>query len=319
MGDGGLTLGDYSRAWLTRVRVHPRTRKGYGHALKTLFRYTPSLKTTPLRALHRKTIRAGLEAILVAGLKSNTVRNSLIAVSACLAAAIDDELLTENPARGAGRRLFGRGTETGQSRALTRPQLTRFLDAVDIVAPQFRDVFLVLIFAGLRIGEALALQPDDVDTSRCQLHVRRQWVGCAIDLPKFGRIRTVDLSSDLTALLARRIAAVPEHLWLFQSINRKRPQPVNQKTIQDAMRRVCRAARLPPTTPHALRHTYGVMLLEATGDLKYAQNQLGHRHIATTADLYGASARPEHRAILDRLALLHRPAHRVEPAVKRPA
>jgi integrase len=323
MQPNAVTLESYAVRWLTQpAALHPRTVAVYRHSLRALFAAAPALAATRLTTLRRRDIRTAVRALLATGLKPNTVRNAHIALSACLASAVEDELLAENPAHGAARRLFARPDEPGLMRSMTRAQLTRFLDAAEIVAPQFRVIFLVLAFAGLRIGECLALQPDDIDLEGNRLRVARQWVAGKIDAPKFRRARTVDISADLAALLARRHAALPGHRFLFQTPYRRKPQPVDPKTVQDAMRRVCRAAKLPAFTPHCLRHTAAVMLLEETGDLLYVQRVLGHRSISITADVYGQGARPTHRDTLDRLALLHRPPHRAAPVsvgLRRPA
>jgi hypothetical protein len=44
-------------------------------------------------------------------------------------------------------------------------------------------------------------------------------------------------------------------------------------------------------TPHALRHTFATLLLEAGYPLAFVQQQLRHYSIATTRDLYARSAR----------------------------
>ncbi|NUI21732.1 tyrosine-type recombinase/integrase [Bacillus amyloliquefaciens] len=39
-------------------------------------------------------------------------------------------------------------------------------------------------------------------------------------------------------------------------------------------------------TPHGLRHTHAIMLLESGADIKFASERLGHTDVKMTADVY---------------------------------
>ncbi|WP_084423131.1 tyrosine-type recombinase/integrase [Cohnella thermotolerans] len=48
----------------------------------------------------------------------------------------------------------------------------------------------------------------------------------------------------------------------------------------------CKRAGLPILSPHALRHTHAVHLLEAGANIKYVSERLGHKSVKITADTY---------------------------------
>jgi hypothetical protein len=50
---------------------------------------------------------------------------------------------------------------------------------------------------------------------------------------------------------------------------------------------VCKAAGLRYFHPHALRHTFAVLLIQSGVNLQYVSEQLGHSSIKITADVYG--------------------------------
>jgi integrase len=56
--------------------------------------------------------------------------------------------------------------------------------------------------------------------------------------------------------------------------------------VREYFKEVCKRAGLPVLSPHALRHTHVVHLLEAGANIKYVSERLGHASIKMTADTY---------------------------------
>jgi site-specific recombinase XerD len=56
--------------------------------------------------------------------------------------------------------------------------------------------------------------------------------------------------------------------------------------VRDYFKEVCKRAKLPVLSPHALRHSHAVHLLEAGANLKYVSERLGHKSVKITADTY---------------------------------
>jgi integrase len=65
--------------------------------------------------------------------------------------------------------------------------------------------------------------------------------------------------------------------------------------------RVLRQANLRYRKPHALRHTFASMLIEAGEPLTYVQQQLGHHSPAFTLGVYGHLLPRGDRRAVDRL------------------
>ena len=154
------------------------------------------------------------------------------------------------------------------------PEELRRLFAAAAAEPKHQALLMTLYGAGLRISEALALKPGDIDSGRMLIHVRDG---------KGYKARMVKLSPQLLAVLRDywRTARPPE--WLF-------PQAVDPSRQQDGgggCRIVQRFAKIAGITravsPHTLRHSYATHLLDAGTDLRTIQVLLGHRNIKTTA------------------------------------
>lgn len=156
-----------------------------------------------------------------------------------------------------------------------------------ITAPKYRALFLTCYGAGLRIGEACALQLADIDSPRMLLHVRRG---------KGGHERYVTLSPRLlTALRAYWHHARPRGPYLFPGATPDRP--LSRDAAQRALRQGAAQHGIGKrVTPHTLRHCFATHLLEAGAELRTIQHLLGHRSIRSTVRYTFVS-----RKVLDRI------------------
>jgi integrase len=107
-----------------------------------------------------------------------SINKTLTTLAAILEAAVEYELIGRNPARGRRRRLPAAAPRrTWLDRA---DHIAALLDAAGdldaqarVCRGQRRALLATLTFAGLRIGEALALRWRDVDLARGTITVRR--------------------------------------------------------------------------------------------------------------------------------------------------
>ena len=149
-------------------------------------------------------------------------------------------------------------------------EVSRLLTAVD--APNIKMILTTLYATGLRISEALALTPQDIDSARMLVRVR-----CG----KGQKERLVPLSPMLLTELREYYRRTRPQTVLFPS--RYPPRPINPATVQLACRRAAIAAGLTKlVTPHVLRHSYATSMLEAGVDIISIQHLLGHSSLSTT-------------------------------------
>ena len=69
------------------------------------------------------------------------------------------------------------------------------LDSVEAHFREHHPLFLLLARTGMRIGEALALQWDDIDFQGRFIGVKRSVVMGRISTPKSGKVRDADMST----------------------------------------------------------------------------------------------------------------------------
>ena len=154
---------------------------------------------------------------------------------------------------------------------LSPAEVLRFLEA----APSFthRVIFSIMYGTGMRVSEAVHLQKRHIDSQRMMIRIEQS---------KGNRDRDVPLSPKLLELLRTYWRKVRPQEWLFPGQNPE--QPLGREAVGQAGTLAARRAGLTKKlSPHCLRHSFAVHLLEAGTDLRKIQLLLGHRSLATTA------------------------------------
>lgn len=152
---------------------------------------------------------------------------------------------------------------------LSLAEVARLLEAVP--GDNYRMLFRTMFAAGLRIREACRLKVEDLESERGVIRV----------LGKGGRERQSALHpSLLEALRVYWLEAHPMPPWLFTG---RVGNPLDPDQARKVFKEAVRATGLTKrATPHALRHTYATMMMEAGTDLRVIQALLGHASIRST-------------------------------------
>lgn len=136
---------------------------------------------------------------------------------------------------------------------------------IDQAADEEMRVCIGLLgFAGLRISEALALPPYNVDLRRKQITIRG----------KGDKTRTVPLKDELRELL---IPIMVRHMGQPTLLT------MEDRTARDRIKKLgVRVGLKYELSSHNLRATFATELLNQTGDLRLVQELLGHSSSKTT-------------------------------------
>jgi integrase len=141
----------------------------------------------------------------------------------------------------------------------------------------WRTMIFVGLHTGLRQGELLALEWQDVDLVAGKLTVRRNIVRGIVGTPKSGKPREVPLN-------ATALAALKAHRSLRRLVFT--PAEGDRHLRKNECRRplygACRKAGLRQLGWHVLRHTFASHLVMAGAPLKSVQELLGHATIEMT-------------------------------------
>ena len=194
--------------------------------------------------------------------------------------AIEDGLCVIDPTR--SKRLT-------YSKKKTVREALAIEDAQDIIhnlgklEPRDRLLVALLIFTGIRRGEALGLQWEDIDFGRKLINIRRsvRFVGnrgyIGPTKSKAG-VRLIPLEPQLEEILS----ALPHD---GKYILGNGEFPITEMTYKRGWERICRTINMHGATAHVLRHTY-ITMAAAHLDIKTLQTIAGHSDISTTMNRY---------------------------------
>ena len=198
--------------------------------------------------------------------------------------ALDDEKILANPAIGL-KGLVKKKPKNDAINPLTAEELTTLLNTVYEHFTKHYPLFLVLARTDMRIGEALALQWDDINFQERYIHIQRGLSRGIISYPKSGKDRKVDMSSQLTDTLKRLkgnftlkvVTDKPEPEYIFKNsidgfidVNNWR-RHVFAKALEKSKIRKIRI--------HDLRHSYASLGINKGDNIADVSNQLGHHSV----------------------------------------
>ena len=150
-------------------------------------------------------------------------------------------------------------------------------------------MFLLELGTGLRLGEILALQWDDLNMETGELRITKSATFIKGELhitePKTkSSIRVIVLPGSLLEILKKYKATVNSR-WIFPSpVKEDCPLTLNftRRRMQQTLERAqCKKVRF-----HDLRYTFATMALEHGTDVKTLSTIIGHISSATTLDIY---------------------------------
>lgn len=278
---GKVTFGSFYSEWSTRQVWVPGTVRAMDLAAKSV-----TFTDVALSDLRPSHVETWVRGMVDAGLQPGTVKTRFNNVRSVLRAAVRDRMLAHDP-----------------SASITLPRVRRADAAMTIPVPEhvgalmnaadddFRAFVALCAFAGLRLGEAAALQVGDVDFLRREIHVRRQVQranGHAVEIrpPKYGSERVVPAPQGLLDAVAIHVAhwrpGDDPRRWLFPGEGQL---PWHQNTVGYRWRKTRTAAGIDCRL-HDLRHFYASGLIAAGCDVVTVQRALGHHSAAVTLSTY---------------------------------
>jgi len=294
-----LTFSDYSQEWLelNAKRWDERTHERYEEIIRLHIKPYAGFDK-PISRVGRNDIKDFLRS-LYKKRSPATVEVVHAVISGIFNEAIDDNKLGANPAAGLLKKILPPKQQRNVKDAdpFTREERDLFIaQAESSCTPAEQLMLKVMVHAGLRLGEMLAMRAGSLDLTKHTYLVAESYKLKRFSKPKFGKTRFVDLPGFLVTELYEYLAyCKKENLrggkgakidLLFFDPKETGEWPYSQRKVQDLIKRVCKACGLRRRNPHDFRHTYATIMLMAHQSPGYVQKQLGHSSISITIDIY---------------------------------
>lgn len=329
-----LTINDLYHLWVQLKRgLKNNTFCNYQY-MYTQF-VEPDFGHTKIADLKRTDIRAFYNMLAdERNLKTATIDNIHTVLHQVLELGVEDDYLRYNPADNALKELKkAHNNDSEKRRALTLPEQEVFEAFLSKQGQYHRwfPIFTVMLWTGLRVGEAVGLRWCDIDLQEETISVNHTLIyysrgeedGCsfAINTPKTeaGKRTIPMLPKVKEAFLLEK--QYQEECGIkcnvsvdgytdFIFVNRFGGVQ-HQGTLNKALRRIIRdcnyevldtgkkdAVTLPRFSNHTLRHTFTTRMCEAGVNIKAMQDILGHADAETTMDIYADATKELKKAEL---------------------
>ena len=277
-------LADHLAAFLTKLTADSRSKHTISAYQRDLARVFETLESLQPALTVADVTPSLLDQALSAPAIVNTARGQRSAASlhrlkaamkAFFAWATETGLVVENPARNIRLKRLPRKPPAFLTLAEKRALLKELKGRTTARDRRDRVMIEVLLGTGVRLGELVGLDVEDIDLDAKHLRVRA----------KGGAIQVKFIKSDLRTLLRgylneRRRQAMPACQALFLS---NRETRISDRQVAHRLAHWLRKAGIDkPLSPHGLRHTFATHLYDATNDLLIVQRALGHRNINST-------------------------------------
>jgi integrase len=230
----------------------------------------PSLGSKALNAIANENVQGLKRQLLHKAPK--TVNNILTVLNVLLKTAVEWDVIERMPCT-----IKLLPVSKGSTRFYDFDDFERLVMAAKTTDARAHLLVLMSGEAGLRLGEMVALEWNDIDFVKRQLCVQRSaWKG-RIASPKSGRLRYVPLTTRLAATL-RDHRHLRGPLVLYQDDG----SPLTEGLVQGFVRRAAQKAGLFNNGPHMLRHTFCSHLAMRGAPARAIQELAGHQDLTTT-------------------------------------
>jgi integrase/recombinase XerD len=268
-------LTSYESYLANEKQASQNTLSSYMRDLRQFSEWLTEHDAPELRKVDQGTVTQYVEWMTGKGKSAATVTRSIASIKSFYIYLQSKGEVKSNPAKGVATQKV----ERKFPEILTSHEVELFLEQPQCVdAKGFRDhAMLELLYAtGIRVSELISLNEKDVSLSAG--FIRCESKGKERIIPIYPA--AVKALSDYMKDIRPQLIADPEETALFVNMNGER---MSRQGFWKIVKHYQETAQInKEITPHTLRHSFAVHLLENGADLRSIQEMLGHADISST-------------------------------------
>lgn len=324
-----VTVGEYAVEYLSSLQLANSTIRGYNKNFRN--HIEPHLGQMKMKDVIPMTIAKYYKMLqsngrrdskdFGGGLSASTVNKIHVLIGSIFESAVRDGVITTNPFRTDSTKI---NAPTGRTIRAQKKEIAHWNPEQFLAFYEWNkdvhedDLYTLWKFfgeTGVRRGEAIAVQWDDINFETKQVSIRR-----AADSAKTKQVKTTKTMKDRNILMSAELVGLLQNYKTARArtfglqfvsgpsfvFGNEHNELRNVNAVTERWRRIVKKAQqsvpeLPWVTLKGLRHTHASLLLQAGANPKIVQERLGHSSIQTTLNIYSHVTPPMQESALTML------------------
>lgn len=274
-------------------KIIDRTYRRNQDTLKQIKKSSYDIANVPIQSITTNDIKQFLQTII--NYSDNSISKIYGMANKGFRIAVSEKYITSNPFESELIEKPKSSKTTKKVEALTIEQHKKFISVLD-PNKTYDLILLIQLYTGMRIGEVLALTMDNIDIKNKLVHIQRTLTRDSNDKVILGEstktltgCRTLTLNNDTLFLFRLALKRFSANIYNLIFFDFNKADFITPTQINCYLKRLNDKYKICPNMhTHMLRHTYATRCIEAGMEAKVLQNNLGHRKITTTYDVYAS-------------------------------
>ena len=298
---GKQTVEDYMLDWLTTYKKIELKPKSYDTLESTInYQIIPHFKGMQFFTVSHEDVQRFINKLDEESRSYSVIRKAYLALNGAFKYAMMKDQILKNPCFGV--KLPKKAAKNIKSiQVLSKEQIKVYCEHATERYGNGKNVYRLLVlilFTGLRLGEAAGLMWDDIDFQKRTLRVQRtleyvknrnrtedenHYILVEGTTKSKSSDRTIPLNQTALDALLELKSANGGYDYVFSNAKGKSMNPRNLNRAHDC---ILARAGIPHIGIHALRHTFASQLFANKVDIKVISKLLGHSEVSVTYNIY---------------------------------
>lgn len=296
-----ISFGEFLKIYysdlVNRVRENTMNNKRYIIDLKIL----PYFANKKLNLITPADIRKWQNEIISQGYSQTYLRSINNQLTAIFNYAVKYYDLKQNPCSKAG--TIGKKS-ADEMLFWTKDEFSKFIDAIMDKQTSY-VAFMILFWTGIRVGELLALTPNDINFDDKTISINKS----------YQRIKSKDVITPPKTPKSNRIVSIPNFLAedikdylnnIYSIKNNSRIFFISKGYLEREIKRGIKLSGVKKIRIHDLRHSHCALLFEMGFNALEVADRLGHERVETTLNVYAHIYPNKQRQISDKLEQIYK-------------